>query len=206
MSNLVFATGNINKGYEIAEKFGQENIPVEVVQMDFHEPEVNDIETVSRSKALEAYAALETPCFVIDSGFNIFDYPRSPGYPGAFARRSGITEDIDGLLETLKDTENRGCQFLDCLTFYDGEEFHVFYGYDIGTLTYEKRGTENRLMRSALWYVFKPNGSDKTLAEMTDEERALRKGDHVSAKEQFITWYKQNYLNTPRLEKEKHEC
>lgn len=201
MNKLVFATGNINKGYEIEEKFREEGIPVEVVQMDFVEPDVNDIEEVSRSKALQAYKALGRPCFVIDSGFNIFNYPGNPGYPGAFVRRSGISEDIDGLLETMRDVQDRGCQFMDCLTFCDGGNLQVFYGMDEGELTCEKRGVANRTMRSDLWYVFKPNGSSKTLGEMSDLERHDRRDGHVSAKEQFIAWYREHYMDVKKFVK-----
>lgn len=201
MEKLVFVTGNIKKGYEIEERFKQEHLPIEIIQMDFHEPEVNDIEVVSKSKVMEAYQILKRPCFVIDSGFNIMDYPNNPGYPGAFVRRSGISKDIDGLLETMKGVKNRRCQFLDCLTFYDGINFYAFYGIDKGELTHEKRGISHKEMRSDLWYVFKPEGYTKTLAEMTTEERNNRKNGHVSAKGQFIEWYKENYLSSKQLTK-----
>ena len=204
MEILTFVTGNINKGFEIEERFNREQIPVEIIKMDFQEPEVNDIETVSKSKVMQAYQILGKPCFVIDSGFNIHNYPNNPGYPGAFVRRSGISEDIDGLLNTLKDVKDRSCQFLDCLTFYDGTEFYCFYGKDEGIITYEKRGKENKAMRSALWYVFQPKDSIKTLAEMTDEERIKRKDGHISAKEQFIEWYQKNYKSVKKLVKEKN--
>ena len=199
METLIFVTGNIKKGFEIEDKFNREGIPIEIIKMDFKEPEVNDIELVSKRKVIEAYQILGKPCFVIDSGFNIYNYPNNPGYPGAFARRSGISENIDGLLDTLKDVKDRSCRFMDCLTFYDGVEFYSFYGQDEGVITYEKRGKENKAMRSALWYVFMPKYSVKTLAEMTDEERINRRDGHISAKEQFIKWYKENYLGTKRL-------
>ncbi len=195
MERLTFVTGNINKGFEMKEKFNREQIPIEIVKMDFKEPEVNDIETVSKSKVMQAYQMLEKTCFVIDSGLNIHNYPNNPGYPGAMVRRSGISEDIDGLLNTLKSVTDRSCEFIDCLTFYDGEEFYYFYGKDEGVITHEKRGTEKKTMRSALWYVFQPKGSMKTLAEMTDEERINRHDGHTSAKEQFIEWYKKKYLD-----------
>ena len=140
MEILTFVTGNINKGYEIEERFNREQIPIEIIKMDFEEPEVNDIETVSKSKAIHAYQILGKPCFVIDSRFNIHNYPNNREYPGAFVRRSGIVRDIDGLLNTLKDVRDRSCQFLDCLIFYDGTEFSCFYGRDEGIITYEKRG------------------------------------------------------------------
>ena len=199
MEKLIFVTGNINKGYEIEERFNREQIPIEIIQMGFQEPEINDIEAVSKSKAMQAYQLLQRPCFVIDSGFNIHNFPNNPGYPGAYVRRSGISENIDGLLETLQDVQDRTCQFLDCLTFYDGKDFYCFYGKDEGVITREKRGNKSKAMRSKLWYVFQPKDSLKTLAEMTDEERINRKNGHISAKEQFIDWYKKNYLNEKRL-------
>lgn len=201
MEKLVFATGNKKKGYEMEERFMRADIPLEISHMDFDEPEVNDIEEVSRSKVMQAYKRLNTPCFVIDSGFNIISYPNNPGYPGAFVRRSGISENIDMLLETMKDVSDRRCVFLDCLAFYDGEEIKVFFGRDEGEISHTKRGKENKAMRSPLWYVFKPNGYNKTLAELSDEERRKRKDGHISAKEQFIRWYKEEYNKNKQLVK-----
>lgn len=193
MEKLIFATGNIKKGYEMSEKFRSEKIPLDVVTMDFLEPDVNDIEAVSRSKVKQAYEKVNAPCFVIDSGLNIINYPNNPGYPGAYVRRSGLSENIDKLLDIMKDVKDRRCVFLDCLTFYDGDDFYVFYGRDEGDIIYEKRGRENKAMRSPLWYVFRPQNCTKTLAEMTDEERLKRKDGHISAKEQFIKWYISEY-------------
>lgn len=199
MDKLIFVTGNKNKAYEIEERFKREEIDVEIIEMDFNEPLINDIEKVSISKVMEAYNKLHKPCFVIDSGFNIIAYPNNSGYPGAMVRRSGISENIDKLLETMKNVKDRRCVFLDCLTYYDGESLYTFYGKDEGELSHEKRGKENKAMRSKLWYVFKPDGSNKTLAEMTDEERTLRKDGHISAKEQFILWYKNEYKKGKQL-------
>lgn len=204
MERLVFVTGNVNKGSEIKERFRREGIEVEIVSWEFLEPEVNDIKVVSKSKATQAYEILKRPCFVIDSGFNIINYPGNPGYPGAMVRRSGISSDIEGLLETLRDVKDRECQFLDCLTFYDGEEYYFFYGIDEGVITYHKSGVRNEAMRSDLWFVFQPKGSDKTLAQMSQEERIKRRDGYLSAKEQFIEWYKNDYRNRgQRLERVK---
>lgn len=203
MDKLLFVTGNVNKGYEIEERFKEAQIPVEIIGMDFIEPEVNDIEIVSKSKVMQAYLILQRPCFVIDSGLNINNYPNNPGYPGAFVRRSGISENIDKLLDVMKNVNDRSCQFLDCLSFYDGNEIYCFYGIDEGVITYEKRGLENKAMRSDLWYIFQPRDSSKTLAEMTDEERIIRRDGHLSSKEQFISWYKNNYIGMKKMLKDR---
>lgn len=194
MENITYVTGNYGKYISVKECFAEKNIALNFYECDFEEPEVNDIEKISRKKALDAYAILNTPCFVADTGFYIDNYPNNPGYPGAFVKRSGISSNIEGLLETMKNEINRGCKFVDCLTFYDGNEFYTFYGVSSGTLSLTKRGESVKKAKSNLWYVFIPNNCDKTLAEMSDEERKNRNDGHTSATELFAEWYKTVYL------------
>lgn len=199
MTNLTYVTGNYGKYISVKEHFSEKQIDLEFLEYDFEEPEINDIEKISRKKVLDAYNILGTPCFVADSGFYIDDYPNNPGYPGAFVKRSGIAKDVDSLLDTMKNVQNRNCRFLDCLTFYDGNEFYTFYGVSEGTLSLSKRGNDIRKAKSNLWYVFIPKNCDKTLAEMSDEERKNRNDNHTSATATFAEWYKKNYLGTKLL-------
>lgn len=194
MGNIIYVTGNYGKYVSVKECFTEKNIEIDFYKYDFEEMEINDIEKISRKKALDAYKILQTPCFVADTGFYINDYPNNPGYPGAFVKRSGISSDIDGLLETMKKQSNRTCKFVDCLTFYDGNEFYTFYGVSNGTLAFSKKGNPIKKAKSNLWYVFIPNNCDKTLAEMSDEERKNRNDGHTSATELFAEWYKNSYL------------
>ena len=94
----------------------------------------------------------------------------------------------------MKNQSNRACKFVDCLTFYDGNEFYTFYGVSSGTLAYSKRGDSIKKAKSNLWYVFIPNNCDKTLAEMSDKERKNRDDGHTSATELFAEWYQNTYL------------
>ena len=190
MDKLAFVTGNINKGNEMKKKFMEEKIPIEIVIMEFDEPEINDINYISKNKAIQAYDVLKRPCFVIDSGFNIYNYPNNPNYPGAFVHRSGLSKNIDKLLIDMKDVSDRGCQFLDCLTYYDGENYIQFFGKSEGSLSYELRGNELKKAKSNLWYAFIPKNCDKTLAEMTDEERNNRNDGRTDATIDFINWIK----------------
>ena len=139
---------------------------------------------------------LGSPVFVADSGFYIEHYPNNPGYPGAFVKRSGVSSNVSELLETNKDVSDRGCYFLDCLTFFDGNEYYQFFGFSRGFLSNELRGHENKRAKSNLWYVFVPNNCTKTLAEMSDEERNNRPDGRTSATDEFIEWYKANYLKS----------
>lgn len=201
MKNIIYVTGNYGKYVSVKECFAEKNIGINFYKHDFEEIEINDIEKISRKKALDAYNILQSPCFVADTGFYIEDYPNNPGFPGAFVKRSGISSDIDRLLETMKNKSNRTCKFVDCLTFYDGKDFYTFYGVSSGTLAFSKKGDPIKRAKSNLWYIFIPTNCTKTLAEMSDEERKSRNDGHTSATELFANWYQDIYLkqNTRKL-------
>ncbi len=194
MKKLIYVTGNYGKYVSVKEYFKAKNISIDFYEYDFEEIEINDIEKISKKKAQDAYKILQIPCFVADTGFYIDDYPNNPGYPGAFVKRSGISSDIDKLLEIMKNKSNRACKFVDCLTFYDGQKFYTFYGVSSGTLAFSRKGNSIKKAKSNLWYVFIPNNCDKTLAEMSDEERKNRNDGHTSATELFANWYQDIYL------------
>lgn len=136
MKTITYVTGNYGKYISVKNKFEKENILINYYTLDIVEPEINDIKLISKYKARKAYELLNEPVFVADTGFYIENFPNNPGYPGAFVKRSGISKDIDKLLNIMKNTENRNCYFLDCLTFYDGNEFRQFFGISKGILLY----------------------------------------------------------------------
>lgn len=205
MENLTYVTGNYGKYISVKERFEINDIIIEYFNCDLDEPEVNDIKYISKEKATKAFEMLNKPVFVADTGFYIEDYPGNPGYPGAFVKRSGISSDIDNLLELMKDVDNRKCYFLDCLTFYDGNDYYQFFGISKGSLANKKRGYSLKRAKSNLWYVFIPNNCDKTLAEMNDYERNNRCDGRTSATDEFITWYKENYINNKVIFKSKNK-
>lgn len=194
METITYVTGNYGKYLSVKRVFETHNINIEYLNIDLPEPNINDIEIISKAKVLEAYKILKKPCFVKDSGFYIDAYPNNPGYPGAFVKRSGISKNIEQLLETMKNVEIRTCKFVDCLTFYDGENFYTFFGINEGTLSKTIKGSELKEAQSKLWEVFIPKNCNKTLAEMSPEERLTRQDDRTSATELFASWYKETYL------------
>ena len=86
---------------------------------------------------------------------------------------------------------DRNCKFTECLSYYDGKELKQFMGKHSGTLATEVLGNDTDKKWSDLWYIYKPQGYDKTLAEMTDEERKNRnRFDDVDSWTEFANWYK----------------
>ena len=91
----------------------------------------------------------------------------------------------------MEGKENRKCAFNECLAYHDGENIHYFYGKHPGNLSEKIQGVDREEKWSDLWYIFKPKGFDKTLAEMNKEERENRqKADgSVQAMQEFAKWY-----------------
>lgn len=60
-----------------------------------------------------------------------------------------------------------------------------------GNLSNEIKGLDREEKWSDLWYIFKPDGFDKTLAEMDSVERENRRkiDGSYSALEKFAEWY-----------------
>ena len=156
MENLTYVTGNYGKYVAVKDAFSKSGIDIHFFSCDLDEADINDIEFISKEKAQEAFEIVKSPVIVADCGFYIENYPGNPGYPGAFVKRSGVSSDIDKLLEIMKDVDNRECYFLDCLTFYDGTSFEQFFGKSHGSLSKCKRGNAIKKSKSNLWYVFVP--------------------------------------------------
>lgn len=67
-----------------------------------------------------------------------------------------------------------------------------------GILSNNIQGQDREEKWSDLWYIFKPNGFDKTLAEMDSFERENRRktDGSVQALQEFANWYeKQQIIN-----------
>ena len=198
MENLTYVTGNYGKYISVKEKFENAGIIIDYFKCDLDEPDINDIKYISKEKAKKAYEKLGSPVFVADSGFYIENYPSNPGYPGAFVKRSGISTNVEKLLDTMKKVKNRNCYFLDCLTFYNGDEYKQFFGICKGSLSNSMKGNQIKKAKSKLWYVFIPQNCTKTLAQMNDEERLNRKDERTSATDEFINWYV-DYKNNVKI-------
>lgn len=71
------------------------------------------------------------------------------------------------------------------------KKYTIFMENIHGNLSNEILGLNREEKWSDLWYIFKPEGFDKTLAEMDSEERENRKkvDGSVQAMQEFAKWY-----------------
>lgn len=186
MEEIVFVTHN--KGKIESAKKQLNGVNFKIYEYELEEPRSDDIKYISEYKVKEAYKLVNKPCISLDCGFWINELD---GFPRAFVNFTLDTIGIEGILKLMEEKENRNCKFTECLSYYDGKELHQFMGKHEGTLSKQILGNDTDKKWSDLWYIFKPYGYEKTLAQMTDEERTNRtKYKSTDSMKEFAKWYK----------------
>ena len=186
MKEIVFVTHNKGKIASASKRLAGVNF--KVFEYDLEEPRSDDIKYISKYKVIEAYKLVNKPCISLDCGFWIDELN---GFPKAFVNFVLDTIGTRGILKLMEEKKNRACRFTECLSYYNGKELHQFMGSHEGTLAERELGNDTDKKWSDLWYIFKPDGYEKTLAQMTDEERANRiKYSSIDSMVEFAKWYK----------------
>lgn len=186
---IVFVTHNKGKAKSAEKHF--KNIKFITYDYELDEPRSDDIREIAEAKVKQAFEMLKKPCVALDTDFRIESLN---GFPKAFVNFALETIGIEGILKLMEDKEDRSCAFNECLAYHDGKEIRYFYGNHPGNLSYKVQGKDKKERWSDLWYIFKPKGFEKTLAEMDDAERLGRrsKDGSYSALERFALWYENN--------------
>lgn len=171
-SILVFATHNVHKASEIQRMLGAEYIIKTLTDIGCTEDIPETGVTLSENAAIKSryvYEKFGLNCFADDTGLEV---DALNGEPGVFsARYAGVQKnDNDNmalLLRNLNTHTNRKAQFRTVISvIVDGNEIQ-FEGILRGEILTEKRGN------NGFGYdpVFKPEGKEKTLAEMSADEK-----------------------------------
>ncbi len=190
MDEIIFVTHN--KGKIASAKRYMKDINFKTYEYELEEPRSDDIKYISEYKVKQAYEIVKKPCISLDCGFWI---DKLDGFPRAFVNFALDTIKLEGFLKLMEGKENRKCKFTECLSYYDGNEVHQFMGENRGTLSEKILGNNKESNWSDLWHIFKPEGYNKTLAEMSAEERAIRKKyNSTSSMEEFAKWYKKSKI------------
>ena len=188
MNEIVFVTHNQGKIASASKQL--EGVNFKVFEYELPEPRSDNIKYISKYKVMEAYKLVNMPCISLDCGFLVDELN---GFPRAFVNFALDTIGINGILKLMDGKENRKCKFTECLSYYDGENLYQFFGYDKGKLANKVLGNDSNKKWSDLWYIYIPEGFDKTLAQMNDEERYIRKVNKSeytkSSLEEFAKWY-----------------
>jgi XTP/dITP diphosphohydrolase len=189
MKELVFASGNDNKVAEVEFKMGGSIKLRGLKSIGCTEdiPETGDtLEENAIMKARYVWENFGVSCFADDTGLEVESLQGAPGVLSArYAGPQRNTRDnMALLLSNLSDKSNRRARFRTVICLIDNGVEHLFEGIVNGTIIEQGRGEEG------FGYdpIFLPDGSDKTFAEMSMEEKndLSHRGRAIAALKQFL--------------------
>ena len=184
---LFFATGNIHKFNEarsILSKFG---IAVGMLRVKGEELQSDSLREIAQASAREAFKRCRLPVMVEDAGLFI---EALNGFPGPYAAYVYKTIGNKGVLKLMEGVEARKAVFRSAIVYCDREVKAplVFKGEAEGEITVNER-VGNGESGFGFDPIFQPDGSAKTFAEMTLEEKNGF-SHRANAISKFAEWYK----------------
>jgi XTP/dITP diphosphohydrolase len=174
MATLIFATNNQHKVKEIRNILNDRYhiITLQEAGIDIDIPEPHDtIEANASEKSKTIHSITRQNCFSEDTGLEVEALHGEPGVKSA--RYAGVEKsfqkNIDKLLLNLKLKTNRKARFKTVISLILNEQEYLFEGICDGSITELQKGNEG------FGYdpVFVPDGSTKTFAEMSTEEKNI---------------------------------
>lgn len=167
---ILFTTTNkhkIDSASLILERYG---FIVKGIEVHIDEIQAEEPKKVATDKAEKAFKVIEKPLIVMDSGLFIEDLNN---FLGVYTKYILETIGEKGLMALTKSLPNNCAYVQRTIAFTDGKDTKVFQSRGYGTIIQEQRG-ENGWSYDKIFLV---KGKNKTLAEMTDEEKVKVWGD-----------------------------
>lgn len=169
---LVFASNNKNKIAEIQSMLPES---IEILSLE----DINCLEDIPETAdTIEGNAILKAnyvtqkygyDCFADDTGLEVTALNGEPGvYSARYAgEQKNADDNMNKLLEALKNKENRSAQFKTVITLNLNGKQYLFTGIAKGEITLTKTGT------NGFGYdpIFKPENFNKTFAELPLETK-----------------------------------
>ncbi len=183
---IFFATGNIHKFNEARSILAPYGFSVAMLRMKGDEIQSESLQKIAEAAVKNAFKCTGLPIFVEDAGLFI---DALEGFPGPYAAYVFKTIHNSGVLRLMQKVKDRKATFRSVITFLDGTQSKptCFDGDSRGEITLTERAPQGNAS-FGFDPIFQPNGSSKSFAEMTIEEKngfshramALRK---------FAQWY-----------------
>jgi non-canonical purine NTP pyrophosphatase (RdgB/HAM1 family) len=157
---LVFVTSRAEKAAE-AERLG---FAIERLDVDLAEPQALDPSEVVDAKARSAYALLERPVLVEDSGLAVRAWG---GFPGALVRWLEKSAGVAAMAKMLDGFPDRSATAICAIAYCDGGEVVSARGEVSGSIAPSPRGSQG-----FGWdVIFVPEGDTRTFGEMVPAEK-----------------------------------
>ncbi len=185
---VFFATGNIQKYNEVRSALSPTGIAVSLLRIKGDEIQSESLQEIAQKSAVNAYNRCRLPVFVEDAGLFI---DALGGFPGPYAAYVYKTIHNKGILKLMENQQNRAATFQSVIVYCDAQTIRQpasFLGVSKGEITNAER---KEIGKSGFGFdpIFQPDGSKKTFAEMTIEEKNGF-SHRAMAIRKFAEWYK----------------
>ena len=181
-----FATGNLNKFTEARSILGKYRVAVGMLKLKGDEVQSESLQEIAEKSVKNAYEACHLPIFVEDAGLFI---DALNGFPGPYAAYVYKTVHNRGVLKLMEEENNRKAIFQSFIAFCSKETPNpvCFFGESKGEITQIQRIEAGK---SGFGFdpIFQPEGSTKTFAEMSIEEKNGY-SHRANAIRRFAEWY-----------------
>jgi XTP/dITP diphosphohydrolase len=172
MTTLIFATNNEHKVSEIQSLLPKDINVLTLLQaginIDIPEP-YDTLQENANTKAKAIFEITKQNCFSEDTGLEIDALNGAPGVHSAryASEDRNFNANIEKVLTNLKNIENRTAQFRTVICLIWEQKEYYFEGICRGHIAEQNSGT------AGFGYdpIFIPEGSDKSFATMTMEEK-----------------------------------
>ena len=183
---IFYATSNHGKFDEVA-RYLAENAPeIELKQLDcdLAEIQTDDQKKIAAYKAFQAYELCNAPLLLDDAAIYFTKYNN---FPGTYAKQVSQGIGMQGLLKLMNPGDTA---YFKLTMMYANNEgnLYEFEGRCDGTIVHPKDFSAHpQLPYDA---IFKPNGSQKTYAEMRHTKEEAKYSYRIQALQKFLEWYK----------------
>jgi XTP/dITP diphosphohydrolase len=184
---VFFATGNIHKFHEARSILTGLDVAVGMLRLKDTEVQSDSLVEIAQASVLYVFKRCGLPVIVEDAGLFV---DALKGFPGPYAAYAYKTLGNRGLLKLMKNVDDRKAQFRSAIAYCDSNSCApvVFEGEAEGEITVAER-VESGKSGFGFDPIFKPDGSAKTFAEMTLEEKNGF-SHRAKAVRKFAEWYK----------------
>ncbi len=159
---IYLASSNRHK-YEEFRRMLSDIVEVRWIQVDYLEPQSDDLEEVALTSALWLADYLPKPFFLEDAGLFV---RALGGFPGPFSSYAFSKLGNEGLIKLMSGVRDREAEFVSVIALHTGRELLTFVGRSRGEISTEPRGGG--------WGfdpIFIPEGSGgRTFGELGEEK------------------------------------
>ena len=192
---LIFATNNQHKLNELKAFLGKEleicSLKEAGINIDIPEPH-DTLEENASEKSKVIYDLTGKDCFSEDTGLEIDALCGAPGVRSARYAGEGrsFKDNIDKVMRELGENSNRKARFRAVISLRLNGREKQFEGICEGIIISEEKG------KQGFGYdpIFMPNGSNKTFAEMTIQEKNMY-NHRIKAAEKLVAFLQTQKTN-----------